>query len=183
MPRLSIVFTLLMLIAVPAAAAAAPRPGFHAGPVFSGFGDIASVDSDLAIPSSSVFKVAFDVSAKATPGEINRTIDAAARFINMHVAAGVPVANIKVAIVVHGPASGDLLKSEAYAARNKGAVNGSAAPISALAAHGVDVWLCGQSAVASSIDKADLIPGVKMALSAMTAFALLQKQGYSVNPF
>lgn len=181
MTRLPIVFMLMLLLAWPAAAA--PRPGFHAGPVFSGFGDIASVDGDLAIPPDSVFKVAFDVSAKAPPGELNRTIDSAARFINMHVAAGVPVANIKVAIVVHGPAAGDLLKPEAYAARNKGAVNGSAAPISALAAHGVDIWLCGQSAVASSIDKADLIPGVKMALSAMTAFALLQKQGYTVNPF
>lgn len=181
MPKLPIIFTVLMLLAAPAAAA--PRPGFHAGPVFRDFGHIAPVDSDLAIPAESSFKVAFDVSAKATPGEVNRTIDSAARFINMHVAAGVPVADIKVAIVVHGPASGDLLKPEAYAARNKGAVNGSAAAISTLAAHGVGIWLCGQSAVASSIDKADLIPGVKMALSAMTAFALLQRQGYTVNPF
>ncbi len=182
MPKLPIIFTMLLLVAAPAAAAP-PRPGFVAGPVFGNFGHIAPVDSDLAIPDDAAFKVAFDLSAKAAPGEIGRTIDSAARFINMHVAAGVPVADIKVAIVVHGPASGDLLKPEAYAARNKGAVNGSAAAISTLAAHGVDIWLCGQSAVASSIDKADLVPGVKMALSAMTAFALLQRQGYTVNPF
>jgi len=181
MPKLPIIFTILLLLAAPAAAA--PRPGFVAGPVFSDFGHIAPVDSDLAIPADSSFKVAFDVSAKATPGEVNRTIDSAARFINMHVAAGVPAANIKVAVVVHGPASGDLLKAAAYAARNNGSANGSAAPIAELAAHGVDIWLCGQSAVASSIDKADLIPGVKVALSAMSAFALLQQQGYTVNPF
>ncbi|MDO9489432.1 MAG: DsrE family protein [Sphingomonadaceae bacterium] len=182
MPKLPLIFTLLMLLAAPAAAAP-PRPGFVAGPVFSDFGHIAPVASDLAIPADAAFKVAFDLSAKATPGEISKTIDSAARFINMHVAAGVPVANVKVAIVVHGAASGDLLKPEAYAARNNGAVNGSVAAIAALTSHGVDIWLCGQSAVASSIDKADLIPGVKMALSAMTAFALLQRQGYTVNPF
>lgn len=180
---MSKVTILLAALLLAAPVAAAPRPGFVAGPVFSEFGHIAPVDSDLAIPPDAAFKVAFDMSAKATPGEINRTIDAAARFINMHVAAGVPVARIKVAVIVHGPASGDLLKPEAYAARNKGAVNGSAAAISALAAHGVDIWLCGQSAAASSIDKVDLIPGVKMALSAMTAFAVLQSQGYTVNPF
>lgn len=181
MPKLPILFTALLLFAAPAVAA--PRPGFVAGPVFSNFGHIAAVEGDLAIPADAVFKVGFDVSAKATPGEINRTVDSAARFINMHVAAGVPAENIRVAIVVHGPAAGDLLKPAAYAARNEGAVNGSAAPIAALVAHGVDIWLCGQSAVASSIDRADLIPGVKMALSAMTAFALLEKQGYTVNPF
>jgi hypothetical protein len=29
----------------------------------------------------------------------------------------------------------------------------------------------------------DLLPGVEMALSAMTAHALLQQQGYTFNPF
>ena len=45
------------------------------------------------------------------------------------------------------------------------------------------VYLCGQSAAAYGIDKGDLIPGVEMALSAMTAHAVLSAEGYSLNPF
>lgn len=45
------------------------------------------------------------------------------------------------------------------------------------------VILCGQSAAASGIERVDLLPGVEMALSAMTAHALLQQDGYTLNPF
>ena len=124
----------------------------------------------------------FDVTDRATPGQLNRTIDSAARFINMHVEAGIPVADIHVAIVVHGGAYVDLLTRDAYAARHDGAVNGSAPAIAELTAHGVDIWLCGQTAVAQQITRDDLLPGVGLSLSAMTAIALLQQQGYTLNP-
>ena len=39
------------------------------------------------------------------------------------------------------------------------------------------------SAAAQDVTNADLQPGVKMALSAITAHAELQRQGYSLNPF
>lgn len=179
MTRLPIVLALLLLTP---AAAAAPRPGFHAGPVFAAFGDIATVESELAIPRGTVFKVVFDVTEAAKPGEMNRAIDSAARFINMHVEAGVPLADIHVAIVVHGGAADDLLAAAAYGARKGGAVNASAPEIAALIGTGVDVWLCGQTAAGRGIAKAELLPGVKLSLSAMTAFALLQQDGYTLNP-
>jgi intracellular sulfur oxidation DsrE/DsrF family protein len=43
--------------------------------------------------------------------------------------------------------------------------------------------LCGQSAAAYGIKPEDLIPGVEMSLSAMTAHALLQANGFTANPF
>lgn len=177
---MSIVTALLLL---PLQAAANPRPGFHSGPVFSSFGDIASVRSDQPIPEGTVFRVAFDVSEKATPGQLNRAFESAARFINMHVEAGVPITDIHVAIVVHGGAAVDLLSPAAYAGRNDGATNGSAVAIAGLAAQGVEFWLCGQTAAAQQITKVDLLPDVGLSLSAMTAFALLQQRGYTVNPF
>ena len=173
---------LLALLLMPGLAAAEPRAGFHTGPVFTAFGDIATVESDLPISEGTVFRVLFNVSQKATPGEVSRAIDSAARFINMHVEAGVPLEDIHVAIVVHGPASFDLVDQALYAERNEGASNGSAQMVAELTAHGVDIWLCGQSAVAYGISNSDLLPGVKMALSAMTASALLQQQGYTLNP-
>ena len=49
--------------------------------------------------------------------------------------------------------------------------------------YGVRFIVCGQSAAAQGIAQDDMIPGVEMALSAMTAHALLQQRGYTVNPF
>ena len=181
MPKRLLPLAALLLPLAPLAAA--PKPGFTEGPVFTTFAPVAAVKSDLPIPPGTVLKVAFGVSAKATPGELNHSIETAARFVNMHAAAGVPRENIHVAVVVYGPASPDVLKPAAYAARNAGAANGSAAAIGEMMAKGVDIILCGQSAAGAGIDKADVLPGVKLSLSAMTAFALLQQQGYSVNPF
>jgi intracellular sulfur oxidation DsrE/DsrF family protein len=180
MNRLLPLATLLLL---PAMAAAQDRSAFHPGPVFKDFAPIATVVSDVPIPKGTTFKVDFDVSEKAKPGELSRAIETAGRFINMHVDAGVPMSAIKVAIVVHGGASADLLKPEVYAPRNEGKANGSAAALTQLMAKGVVVHLCGQSAAAYGIKNADLLPGVKMSLSAMNSHAMLQQAGYTINPF
>ena len=52
-----------------------------------------------------------------------------------------------------------------------------------LIANGQPVLLCGQSAASRGVDPDDLIPGVEVALSAMTAFLVLQDRGYRVNPW
>ena len=63
------------------------------------------METDVAIPPDTKFKLRFDVEEKAKPGSINQTFDLAARFINLHVAAGIPLDNIDIAIVVHGGAA------------------------------------------------------------------------------
>ena len=162
---------------------AAQTSRFHPGPIFTEFGNVASIETTMAIPADAAFAVAFDTSSRADVGEINRTLSSAARFINMHVEAGIPVENIRVAVVIHGQASLDLTNAEFYAARQDGAENATAPAIAALTAHGVQVILCGQTAAYYEIGNEDLLPGVDMALSAMTAHALLQQQGFTLNPF
>jgi intracellular sulfur oxidation DsrE/DsrF family protein len=172
------------LLLLPLAAAQAQnRENFRPGPVFPEFGPIANVTTDLPVPAGAEFKVAFDITAKATPGELSRSIETAGRFINMHAAAGVPLDKIKVAIVVHGPAGVDFTKPEVFAKRSDGKANGSMTAITALLAKGVQIHMCGQSATGQGLTSADLLPGVKMSLSAMTSHALLQQQGYTLNPF
>lgn len=177
--RLVILLPLLAL----AQPASAQMENFKAGPVFKDFGATAPVQTTEPVAKDTVFKIAFDVTKAADPGKLNRTIESAARFINMQVAAGVPAENIHLAVVVHGDASLDLTKQEFFAAHNDGRENASAAAIAHLQQHGVEFYMCGQSAAAHGISNADLLPGVKMALSAMTAHALLQQQGFTVNPF
>jgi intracellular sulfur oxidation DsrE/DsrF family protein len=176
-----------LLASAPAAAQGYPD-GFTYGPVFDTFGPVASVDADVQLPADAAFRHSFDIAEVADPGTVSRRLESVARFINMHVRAGVPEERVQVAVVVHGRAAFDLLHSQAYAARNAneeggGAENASLPLVEALLAHGVQIYLCGQSAAGLGIANEDLAPGVQMALSAMTMHALLQQQGYTVNPF
>ena len=155
---------------------------FSKGPVFKDFGENAPIEGGLENAKEQHFKVAFDI-AKAAEGEApNRSINSVARFINMHARAGVPVEQIKVVVIVHGPVSTEMLSATAYQKRfNK--PNPSLALLQALIEHGVEIVLCGQSAAFNDVAAADLMPGVTMSLSAMTAHALYQQQGFTLNPF
>lgn len=177
------VFLAALALACPGAIVAQDMSAFTTGPVFEQYGPNAPVETTMEIPEGAEFKVAFDTSAGAETGELNRTLQSAARFVNMHVRAGVPLENIQIAVVIHGKASEDLLGAEAYANRREGAENANIALIKALTDTGMRVILCGQSAAAYGITNDMLAPGVEMALSAMTAHALLQQEGYTVNPF
>lgn len=173
----------LALTAVPAAAQ--DMSVFKTGPVIAEFGPHAPVSGMAEIPEDAKFAIAFDVSKPAAEGGVNRGFDSAARFLNMHVANGVPQENIRLVVVVHGKAALELLTNEAHAANplSRQGDNPSAKLVEALLAEDVRFILCGQSAAAYGIKPEDLIPGVEMALSAMTAHALLQRNGFTVNPF
>lgn len=165
----------LALLAAPAAAQDMSR--FGPGTAIPDYGQIAPVPGADPLPQGAQFKIVFDVSKAADEGALNKGVESAARFINLQVAAGVPEENIQLAIVVHGPAVRDLLKPA------EGKDNPNAGLVAALVAHGVRIYVCGQSAAAFGIGKDDLLPGVHLALSAMTEHALLQQEGYTLNPF
>ncbi len=165
-----------------ASATAFSQEAFHAGPLIPDYGRIATIDSDLEIPSDLILQLAFDVST-GSGGSLNRSLDSVARFLNMHVEAGVSPERLQPVVVIHGSAAFDALKATRYDAQYSGETNPNAGLIAALLANGVKIYLCGQSAAARGIDKSDLLPGVKLALSAMTVHAMLQQQGYSLNPF
>lgn len=156
---------------------------FQAGAIITEFGKVASVDADMVIPKRAKFKVLFDTAKGAETGKVNRTLNTAARFLNMHAEAGVPKKNMKLAVVFHGKGSFDLTQASYYGEKFEGTENANAALVQALTDNGVRIILCGQSAAYYDISNADLLPGVEMALSAMTAHALLQQQGYTLNPF
>ncbi|MCP5396304.1 MAG: DsrE family protein [Sphingomonadaceae bacterium] len=171
----------LLMLASPVAAQ--DMSAFVTGPVIEDFGPHAPVDADMEIPEGTVFKVAFDTSKAAEDGARNRTLESASRFYNMTAAAGVPVEDIQIAVVVHGKAGFDLFSNAAWAEKHDGADNPSQPLLRALLDKGVRVILCGQSAAALGMEKGQLEPGVELALSAMTAHALLRDEGYGVNPF
>ncbi|WP_338241440.1 DsrE family protein [Aurantiacibacter hainanensis] len=171
-------------LATPAAAQQADMSSFTTGPVFEDFGPHASVELTDPLPADTSLRHSFDVAAAAEEGRFNRGFESAARFVNMHAANGVDPERIEVAVVVHGRAVLDLLTDEAWAARDlEGETNPGGANVREMLDAGVRFVVCGQSAAGQGVSNDDLIPGVEVALSAMTAHALLQRQGYTVNPF
>ncbi len=156
--------------------------GVQKGPAITAYGPVAAVPGMEPLPKDAQFKVSFDISRQAQAGTVNRSIESAARFINMHVAAGVKPENLDLAMVIHGGAVKDMTVDPFYQ-QAVSADNANAALIKTLQDHGVKFYVCGQSAAYHGVNHADLLPGVKMALSAMTAHALLQQQGYTLNPF
>lgn len=164
---------LLLTLAACATTAAAGEGAFTTGPVFKNYGPVAAVDVTVPVDPDMVLKHSFDVSSPAPDGEPNSTLVSAARLINMHVRAGVAKDNIDVAVVVHGKAVKEMADED----------SASAGLIEVLTKHGVRIVVCGQSAAYYDVATSDLLPGVEMALSAMTAHALLQQQGYTLNPF
>ncbi|WP_199524789.1 DsrE family protein [Pseudoalteromonas sp. bablab_jr011] len=151
-------------------------------PAIEGFGFYYDVLNHAPIAEQAIFKVVFDVADAAQKGKQNNSINSLARFINMHIAHGVKPENIQLALVVHGGASVDLLENSFYKQRFN-SDNKNQQLISQLLAHNTVVYVCGQSATHMKVKQEQLIPGVQMALSAMTAHALLQQQGYTLNPF
>jgi intracellular sulfur oxidation DsrE/DsrF family protein len=155
---------------------------FNDGPLIKGYGKHAKVKQELVLDTNVKLKVVFDVSNKAKEGKVNNNFNSLARFFNMHVANGFAAKNIELALVVHGKAGFDLLANKVFQAKY-GQENPSRELLSLLLKKKVKIYLCGQSAAYLEINNTDLYQGVQMSLSAMTAHAVLQHQGYTLNPF
>lgn len=176
------IFLSFILVSLAFSINAISQDKFSTGPIFQKFGKHAKVVLSQPLNKKTQFKVAFDVSSRSGEATLNRRFNTLARFINMHVANGVPLENIELALVVHGKAGLDLLHFAAYKKRFS-AGNPSSELVKALLSHNVKIFLCGQSAAHYDIKNGDLIDNVQMALSAMTANAELSQQGFTHNPF
>lgn len=172
-----------MALLVPSAAYAQAEPP-RTGPVIESAGPTYAVPApDFETPTDMTYRVAFEVAAAPpAPDALNPGLVTVARFLNMHARAGVPVERLRVAAVVHGPAGRALLDDGAYR-EVEGVDNPNVALVRELEAAGVRVILCGQTAAARGLPRDRLLPGVEVALSAMTALAVLQERGYRPNPF
>lgn len=154
------------------------------GTIVKDFGATFKVDNpDIKTNTTGTFKIILDVSqSSADKSVMNKYIETAARFLNMHASEGMHPNQLKVAMTVHAGAWQDILTNEAYKERF-GVDNPNVALIDQLTAAGADIIVCGQTASFRGIEKKDINPNVKMALSAMTALIQYQNQGYTFIKF
>jgi len=179
--------TLLALaLTVPASLAAqAPTiPGQQlSGPVIQSTGMSIKVDNlTFMAPAGHVFKAVFDINVGDSV-KVNEQLNTLARFHNVHARHDYPEARVKTAAVVHGSGWIALLTDSAFAARFGGKPNPSRRLVEELMQHGAQLVLCGQTAGARNVRREELLPGVKVAISAMTAMNVLQADGYRFNPW
>lgn len=149
------------------------------GPIIMEYGDTYEViNPDIETEIETDLKVIFDVDKSSEDKtEVNKYIEVAARFLNMHARAGMKPEQLKAAMTIHAGASQDVFTNEAYKAKF-GVENPNFELINTLTAAGVDVIVCGQSAAKNNMSLEDINPNVKIALSATTALIQYQNIGY-----
>jgi intracellular sulfur oxidation DsrE/DsrF family protein len=149
------------------------------GEIIKDFGQFFTVENpDIKTDITTTFKVIFEISATSEDKSIpNRYINTTARFLNMNANAGMSKEQLKAAIVIHASAWQDVLKNKDYKEKF-GVDNPNLKLINELNEAGVDIILCGQTAAYRDLNKDNVIPSVKFALSAMTALVQYQNNGY-----
>jgi intracellular sulfur oxidation DsrE/DsrF family protein len=154
------------------------------GPVIDGFGAVYDVPVvEFEPPANHEYKAVFDVGVgEEDPAMVNRRIETLARFLNMHGRSGVPLEAMKLAIVLHGTAGVNALQHAEYRERF-GVDNPNLPLLAALDEAGVEIYLCGQTAMHRGLPPDRLAPQVRMALSAMTVLIALQADGYALIAF
>jgi predicted peroxiredoxin len=133
------------------------------------------------------YKLLFEFTARnpdSTSGEINSNFDEIARLLNLHVASGIPAKNIVPVIVIHGPGLQAVMTNEAY--RKKHSIdNPNLKIIQDLENAGAKIIACGQAMAFFGVAKEELLPDIKISLTAQTALSNYQLQGfvrYSIEP-
>lgn len=155
----------------------------RSGPIITSAGQNFAVENPtFDVPAGHVFKVLFEVNRADTTG-IADQLNTMARFYNIHGRHGIAVDRLQGAAVFHGSGWTALLSDAAYAARFNGKTNPNGALVAELLKNGARLVLCGQTAGARGIKREELLPGVQVAVSAMTAFNVLEAQGYRFNPW
>ncbi len=154
------------------------------GPIIKDYGAVFNIENpDLTLDKDQVYRVIFDVYTNTKDDEkINPLINTVARYLNMHGQTGIPIENMKVALVLHGLAAKDALSDEAYRAKY-GKNNPNVGLISALKGVGVEVFVCGQSYKSRGLPLEGLSKDVKLSLSALTALIEYQEKGYKIINF
>jgi len=154
------------------------------GPIITGFGEVWEINEpDYKTNEDMELKAVFDImNSPEDHNQLNATIETAARFLNMHAQSGVPADQLKIALVVHNKASKDIITNEAYQKRY-GTNNPNYELVQALLDAGGQIIFCGQSSLSRDFPREELIDGVQLSLSAMTALIQLQHEDYRLIKF
>lgn len=109
--------------------------------------------------------------------ENNEGLVEVARVINLHVASGIPLKRIFPVIVIHGGALNAVITNEAYQKKFK-TDNPNLKLVGELEKLGAKIIACGQAMAFKNIQREELLPSIKVSLTAQTVLTNYQLKGY-----
>lgn len=135
-------------------------------------------------------KVLLDITSDEKSGKVLKGLDRAALILNLYARAGAGAEDgLKVAIILHGPATKAALSDDAYAKHSRASVRGKGetknpnlALMRQLATAGVQIYVCGQALARQGYATKEVAPQVTVAVSATTVNINLQMDGYAYIP-
>jgi intracellular sulfur oxidation DsrE/DsrF family protein len=169
---------ILVDLATVGAYAAAPDGDAFLFPQVTRYGGIVRTPSAVEPPRRET-KIIFDITADGKPEELNKGLESVARYLNLNAEAGYKPDDVKLALVLHGPATKAALSDSAFEKHTAAKKNPSLELLQELKACGVEVFVCGQSLARNKFAPADVAGEVSVAVSAMTVNANKQQDGYS----
>jgi intracellular sulfur oxidation DsrE/DsrF family protein len=154
-------------------------------PLFPVFGEefpfaaVARVDADgLMFKENEAYKLVLDMTDKISDAKrVYSPLARAARTYNLHMANGLSQDQFHMAIVIHSSALDAFFSNEAYK-KTYGKDNPNLPVIQKMLEIGVELYVCGQNMSWRNLEKSQLAPGVKVALSAKTALVYFDHEGY-----
>jgi len=126
------------------------------------------------------YKLLFEVTNNnpdSVAKDINFSLSNLVRIINLHVASGIPLKNIKPVIVVHGNALNAITNNVYYKEHFK-VDNPNIKVVNELIKIGATFIACGQAMNFFDVKKEALLPDVKVSLTAQTVLSSYQLKGY-----
>ena len=117
----------------------------------------------------------------AAAKEMSEGLAEIGRIINLHIASGIPKSKLNVVAVVHGPALYALYTNEQYK-KKYGIDNPNIELINELMKNGVRFIACGQAMNFFDVKKEDMVPDIKITLTAQTVLSNYQLKGYVLYP-
>jgi intracellular sulfur oxidation DsrE/DsrF family protein len=143
------------------------------------------VKDPTEIPDPNIeYKILFEVTGNnpdSAAKEINYGLDEVARVINLHIASGIPLKKITPVIVVHAAALNALKCNDAYQTKYK-IDNPNIKLINDLKKIGAKFIACGQAMEFFEVKKEELLPDIKISLTAQTILTAYQLKGYVWHP-
>lgn len=149
-------------------------------PAIEGYGRIRPKPEAAVQPDKAkTYKIAFDIATKSKQmSRPNPGLNRVARAVNVFVSAGVPLEQLNIVAVIHGPATASVLNDQEYKQRFD-AANPNLELIKKLNEAGVKVQVCGQALAENSYKDEWVDSNATVTLSALSSLAIYSNRGYS----
>jgi len=146
-------------------------------PLIEGYGSVVALPEAGERPRIGG-RVVFDTTSAAPAGKVNRGLESAARLVNLYAQEGLATSRPQIAVILHSNATSAALVDLAHE-RAGGGSNPNRELVEKLLAAGVEVWVCGQSIIRGGHTPADILPGIRVAHSAMLFNINRQQDGWA----